>query len=142
MKSIPDRLIHKTDEMLKRTLFAVEATSFEQFTLWEHHAKGSLHRKFNPPLNWEQMSPGWMEQVGSIGRCPCMIEVSWAEIEGQLILFWHSCSAVTDSRQAEAWMRKHFTKKYDNGTRLAMTDAQNFGHCLSAIKEANLAVHA
>lgn len=141
MKSIPDHLIHKTDDLLKRTLFAVEATSFEHFCLWEQHAQGSLYRRYDP-LKWEQMSPGWMEQVGRVGNCKCWIELQWAEIEGQLILFWHQCSAVTDSRQAEAWMKKHFTKKYDNDTRIAMTDAQNFGHCLSAIKEANLAVHA
>jgi len=141
MKPIPDHLIHNTAALLERTLFAVEATSFEQFCLWEQHAKGSLHR-IHRELHWEQMSPGWMEQVGKIGRCPCMIELSWAEIDGQIILFWHQCSAVTDSRQAEAWFEKNFKKKWDGGTRRAMIDAQNFGHCLSAIKEANLATHA
>lgn len=136
MKVFPDHENGNTLAVLKRTLYAVEATSFEQQTLWEQHAIGSLRPKYTP-IKWVQINPGWLEDVGNLGACKCFIQLTWAEIDGQLILFWHPCSPVSDSRKNEVWFMNHFKKKWDNGTRWAMGDAQNFGHCLAAIKEAN-----
>lgn len=65
------------------------------------------------------------------------ISVSWNRIEGRLVMFWYQCSQVTDSLQSEAWLEKHFDGKYDNGHRRASCDAQNFAHCIHAIRDAN-----
>lgn len=135
MKSFPDIVVGNTSRALERTFFAVEATSFEQYCLWENHAKGSRRNK-GKPIDWVQINPGWTEDVGKIGNCRCLVMLAWVEIEGKLILFWHSCSAVTDSRKSEKWLRHNFKKKWDKGTRLSMCDAQNFHLCLSAIEDA------
>jgi hypothetical protein len=118
------------ENRLKNTLFIVEATSYEQHDLWDKWAD-----KQNK--NWEQVNPGWLVQVGKLGKRPCCINTSWVKINGQLVMFYYQCSQVTDSLQAEKWLNKHFKGKWDNGTRTAHTDAMNFHHCIDAIDEAN-----
>jgi len=125
------------ENRLKRTLFVVEATSFEQFCLWEQHSNQSQSCRDRHPQTWEQMNPGWLINVGEIDKRPCCISVSWYKIDGQMIMFWYSCSQVTDSVAAEKWIIDHWDGKWDGGTRRAWTDAQNFHHCLEAIRDAN-----
>lgn len=123
------------EERLKRTLFIVEANSFEELALWRDTAKNSdCLRKGVKGLTWEQKH-GWLITVGELDNRPCCISTSWVKIDGCLILFWYNCSQVTDSVQTDKWFEKHFKGTYDNGTRRATCDAMNFGHCLSAIKE-------
>ncbi len=126
------------ESRLARTLFVVEATSFEQLALWRESAHNSDQRMpRQKPLKWEQVNPGWLVTVGQVNRRPNCISVSWYRIEGQLIMFWYRCSQVTDSRQVDKWLAANFKGKYDKGMRDAYCDAMNFGHCLSAITEAN-----
>lgn len=80
---------------------------------------------------------GWLVVVGKLNKRPCCITVTFDKIDGCLIMFYDQCSQVSDSVQTEKWLRKNFKGTYDNGTRYAQTDANNFGHCLSAIKEHN-----
>ena len=123
------------ENRLKRTLFIVEATSFEQFSLWQQHSKTSDSRpSWAQVVDWKEMD-GWLVTVGKLGKRPCCVSMSWARIDGCLVMFYDQCSQVCDSIQTEKWLEKHFSGRYDNGTRRAWTDAQNFGHCLSAIKE-------
>lgn len=124
------------ENRLKKTFFIVEATSYEQFVLWQDWCAQSESPRYGK-LKWEQVNPGWLVTVGKIGKRPCCISVSWNRIEGRLVMFWYQCSQVTDSLQAEAWLEEHFKGKYDNGHRRASTDAQNFGHCIHAIQDAN-----
>ena len=56
-------------ERLKRSVFLVEANSFEQLTLWQQHAHHSPHQKHfdYTPLRWEQLD-GYAVNVGKIGK--------------------------------------------------------------------------
>ena len=126
------------ENRLKRTVFIVEANSFECLCLWRDHAK--QNRDPRPDMtqqDWEQINSGWMVTVGKVGKRPVCIDVRWYKIDGCLVMFYDACSQVVDHRQVEAWLRKNFTNKYDNDTRWAQCDAMNFGHCLSAIREHN-----
>jgi hypothetical protein len=124
------------ESRLVKTMFIVEATSTEQHFLWSQWCKDSLSPTFGK-LKWEQLNPGWLVTVGKIGKRPCCISVAWNRIEGQLVMFWHQCSQVTDSLQAEKWLEDNFKGTWDNGRRRASTDAMNFHHCIDAIQEAN-----
>lgn len=128
------------ENRLKRTAFLVEATSFEQFCIWRENACKDNHDPRFPLLTWEQLG-GWLIEIGSLRvrgkKLPCVISATWNRVDGQLVMFWYSCSRVTDSVQAEKWLDKHFNGKWDNGTRRATTDASNFHHCVSAIREIN-----
>lgn len=125
------------EERLKRTIFAVEATSFEQLMLWRDHAHNSPNRipKF-PVIEWEQINSGWGVTVGKLGKRPVVISVSWCKLDGFLVMFWYACSQVSDSKQVDKWFEKNFPVRYDNGHRPATCDAMNFGHCISALREA------
>jgi hypothetical protein len=125
------------EELLKHTLFVVEATSFEQHTLWEQHSKQSTHQRYKMIPYWEQINPGHMIRVGGSKKRPYNITVNWYRIEGQLVMFWEGCSLICHYGKAREWIEKHFKGKWDGGHRLATTDAMNFGHCVQAIIEAN-----
>lgn len=116
------------ESRLAETLFIVEATSFEQFSLWE---------KYHDEYKWEQINGGWIVTVGTLDDRPCCISTFWARINGQLVMFYYQCSQVTDSLQTDEWLEKNFNGMWDNGHRRARTDAMNFHHCLHAIREKN-----
>lgn len=132
------------ENRLKKTLFIVEATSFEQETLWKKWAQESpdakndiRNRLAHTRLEWEQVNPGWLVTVGRLDNRPCVISTSWARIGRKLIMFYEQCSQVTDNLQTEAWLDDHFKGTWDEGTRRARCDANNFHLCAQAIKEAN-----
>lgn len=129
------------EDRLAHTLFIVEATKFEQQCLWEEHAEDSPYKRLKS-RRWEDLNPGYMVQIGELDSCPIYVCMSWARIDGQMIMFWETTSQIVDTTQVELWLSKHFTGKWDKGTRPAETDAMNFHHCLDAIDEANKALAA
>lgn len=142
-----DPLTEDTAEnRLKHTVYLVEADSFAQHALWCQHSSESLWppydtRKGEPIYDtqrWEQEGRGWLVTVGELAKMPVCISVNWYRIDGRWVCFWYACSQVTDSRKAEKWLEEHFQGVTQDG-RPARCDANNFHHCLQAIKEANIA---
>ena len=127
-----DSIQDTAENRLKKTLFVVEATDYERYSIWRECAKQSPQII---PVEWEQLD-GWSIQVGTLAKRPVVLSTQWVKIDGFLVMFWYQCSQVTDSVMAEKWIKKYFKGTYDGGTRQAWTDAMNFGACLSAIKEA------
>lgn len=123
--------MNTAESRLKKTLFIVEATSFEMHMLWERH----VYKNPNP-LKWEQMD-GWLVTVGHLKKRPCCISVFWVKIDNQLIMFWYPTSQFVDHLMIDKWLGEHFCGKWDNQRRRAECDANNFYHCISAIKEKN-----
>ena len=127
------------EQLLEETTFIVEATSQEQYWIWQEWSMESCHRVVKPEnaiKEWKQIN-GWMIQIGKLDNRPCCISVQFVRIDGQLVMFWYQCSQVTDTLQAEAWLHKHFKGTWDEGSRIAWCDAANFHHCMFAIKEKN-----
>jgi hypothetical protein len=120
--------MNTAEERLKKTLFIVEANSFEQFILWEKN-----HEK----VKWIQIMDGWLINVGEVNGRKCCLSVSWANIDNQLVMFYYPTSSIVDWRLIDEWLAQNFSGKWDNNTRNADCDAQNFHLCLQAIKEAN-----
>lgn len=140
-------LPNSTEARLAASLFLVEANSFEYHALWADHSHESLWPPYDQrlvkraydPVHWEQVCDGKMEMVGKLGNREVWVSFRWAWLDGQLIAFWEATSQLVDHKLVDAWLAKHFTGRYDNGHRPATCDAMNFGHCLSAIDEANAA---
>jgi hypothetical protein len=130
---------HRPDETaesrLLQTKFAVEANNFEQFVLWSRHSKESPERTDPNPMQWQQVSPGWVVTVGTIDDRPCNISMTWNELDGMLVCFYYACSQVVDHKQIEAWLEENFKGTWGGGRR-ATCDASNFHHCLDALKQA------
>ncbi len=129
------------ERWLARAFFAVEATSFEQHALWANHCIDTLYPRrdhkgglVGADLHWEQLNPGGMVTIGQLDGRPVNLSLTFARIEGRIVLFWFACSQVTDSVMADAWLAKTFDPK-----RRATCDANNFNHCIHAIEAANAA---
>lgn len=108
------------EEKFKSSVFFIEATHNEQHELW---------RQFNKETNWKQDLQGAMIYIGSIfddERMPVYVTFSFIHIFGKRICFYEATSRFVDHQLVENWITKNYHVKWDNGTRNAMTDAQNF----------------
>jgi len=127
------------ENRLKKTMFIVEATSFEQHVFWQQYAKNSPHsRHFNysTPVTWEQMD-GWAVQVGTLDKRPCMVTMTWIKIDGCVVMFYDQTSQVSDSVQTEKWIEKYFNPTGSDARHRAQCDSSNFARCIQAIKTFN-----
>ncbi len=125
---------------LKETQFVVEATSCEIQMLWERWSDESLYQ--NPSdyrLRFDHLNPGYMATIGHINRLPVVMTLFWHSINGVLVMFWEATSRVVDYDMCRAWLNKNCAPTWDNGTRLAHTNATNFHNVVSFIREGRFA---
>lgn len=133
---------HELQQRFSKTIFVVEATSAEQFFLWQERSDTSdcMSKTYDRlKVRWEELSEGCWTQIGKIGKRPVCISLSWARIEGQLVLFWRMTSEVTDLSLAEKYLNKMMDPfpMWDNGRRRAETDAMNFHLAVEAARQIN-----
>lgn len=129
---------------LELTEFCVEATGFEQLTLWKAHALGSPYRspdgaigtrlkstmtegEGSPRYTWEQESPGTGQLVGTFHRHHVTISIAWVRLDGRRVMFWEGASQVTHSGMLEDWIRKECPNLK------VFTNAMNFWHVTGLI---------
>src|SRR5690242_18267532 len=111
------------EEKLKTTKFFVEANSFEQHTLWKEVYDSKKD-------TWEQDNAGVSLVIGKVGKHPVNVTFFFAKINGVQVCFYHGCSQVVHHGKIDKWIEKNYPIKYDKGSRRAVTDANNFHHCL------------
>lgn len=112
---------------IDETVFVVEATHEEQNNFW---------LRWHTVLEFEQVSPGFLEQIGSLGtvrRRPVCVSVSWYRIEGKLVAFYEATSTVVDHDMVKEWVEKTFPVIKTQGWRDHHANAANMGHCLSLV---------
>lgn len=144
-KMLADRAAYSAQpEGYKRdTVFCVEATSHEMHMLWRDFADDRTAREYGPPtkrrVKWEQLNPGSMPTIGTLGKRPICLTIFWARIDGQIVMFYEATSELVDWAKIRAWLDTEYkhVPMWDNSTRKPFCDAQNFHHCLSAIDERN-----
>ena len=122
-----------SSNLLQETKFVVEADSFAQLTLWREYAKDSTRKTDLNTLTWEQINPGSMRTIGFIKKKPVSIELTWARINGHIIMFYNACSQMVDHKMVEDWLDQNCNPIYDHG-RQARTDAMNF-HAIRSVVE-------
>jgi hypothetical protein len=110
---------------LKRTVFVVTANSYEVLELW---------KDFKDEFGFEQEPMGYSERVGTCARMPVVIYCRWMRLNGLLIMFIEATSQVVDWRLIDKWLDKNCNPKWDQGSRIARTDAMNFGHVLQHVR--------
>lgn len=115
------------DASLKRfddTVFFIEATSNEQFEFWS---------QFKTRVNWEEDSSGMYLHVGCINDdrdMPVYVNFSFAKWYGQRVCFYEPTSRYVDNMMVRDFIEKNYPRKYDNGTRWAITNASNIHYAL------------
>ena len=106
------------EEKLKTTTFFIEATSYERFSLWKEHHEKEM---------WEEDNMGFWTQIGQLGKGkPVCVSFSFAKLWGTRICFYDVTSRYSDYTMVENYIKDNYPVKWDNGTRVAMTDAMNF----------------
>ena len=107
------------------SIFFVEATHCEQFYLWKEY-----HKK----CYWEQISEGFGRTIGHIDEYPVFVSFNFAKIYGKRICFYEATSRYVDHTMVEEYIKTYYPLRWDNNTRIAMTDAMNFHHAIDAAK--------
>jgi hypothetical protein len=114
------------DPRFSKTVFVVEANSFESLKLWE---------EFHEEYEWEQDNPGALITVGQVNDMPVNICIFWNKLKGHLVAFWDPVSRMVDHKMIENWFDENCNPKWDKGTRQARIDAMNFHHVVQCIDE-------
>lgn len=106
----------------------VEATSFEEHSLWLMHSKDGeqfiAHMRTTRLFKWEQLSGGVLTQINDE---PIMtVHLRPVRIDGRLLIFYDAPSKIVDYGIVDAWLDKQFS-----GVR--RVDANNFHNALNAL---------
>lgn len=144
-KMLADRAAYSTPRRRRRYRACSHraVSSHEMHILWRDFADDRTAREYGPSnrrrVKWEQLNPGSVPTIGTLGKRPICLTIFWARIDGQVVMFYEATSELVDWAKIQAWLDieyKH-VPMWDNGTRKPFCDAQNFHHCLSAIDERN-----
>lgn len=120
------------DPRLKDSVFFVEANSFERHALWREH--GSEERPMDGAVDWKEDNMGLNLTIGHFGDMPVCVSFFFDILNGKRICFYEMTSMVTHSQMFDDFFNKYINRKYDNDSRRALTDAQNFHLALSVVK--------
>lgn len=114
---------------LQQTVFFVEANSNEQHEIW---------REYRHRVSWEQDSMGFSQVIRYIDddiKKPINVSFIFNILNGKRICFYDVISRYSDSIMVEEWIEENYPIKYDQGSRRAMTNAQNFHLVQSVLGE-------
>lgn len=117
----------RLDDRFADTVYVVEATSFERQALWKQNQETGR-------LDWQQDLSGIGPTLGYLDGREICVDFTWAELNGQRVLFYEATSEVVDHKLIDAWLQENCNPSCDNGQRRAHTNADNFGHCISAVE--------
>ncbi len=99
------------DDRLSQALLRIELNDFEQHTVWRDFSPQAQEwrRKQDTTqlTTWESHSSGFRVQVGAMGKKPIWLSISFATLDGVLVMFYHPTSKVVDYDQIDAWLDEH-----------------------------------
>ena len=104
---------------MDQVVYFVEATSFEQHSLWK-----TYHEK----IEYEQIYDFFGDAIGEFGGQPIFVTFSFVKINGKLICFYDATSNVVNHQMVESYIKE----KYKG---ISLTDANNFGTALNFCKK-------
>jgi predicted nucleotide-binding protein (sugar kinase/HSP70/actin superfamily) len=113
---------------MSQVKFFVEANSYEMFKLWQEN------KNYDIPCKWDEHHSGFGFTIGRISNRPIVLTFSFATLDDSLVCFYTSSSQLVDHKMIEDFIEFCWPIKYDHGHRRAMTDAQNFHHCIHYCK--------
>lgn len=127
-------------EYFHDVVFMVQATHWETFCIWEKYADQQKHID-----SWKD-DGGYLLTVGELASQPVAINVQFVMINGLRVMFYNDSSSVVDWRAIDSWKHEYVPIIQMNQKAIMNSkkhlgnfhcDAQNFWHCISAIKLLN-----
>lgn len=122
------------DQMFKQTEHAVEATDCETMNLWKEYCKDAMFVTDLNHYTWEQINPGFWQQIGKVGKHPVCVSCFWYRINGVLVCFYEATSNVVDHSMVKEWVLAQCPKKCQSN------NAMNFHNTIIAIDDKNKAL--
>lgn len=125
----------QNDHNTREAVYLVEATHFEVHALWLEYSEEALAHGWGSAdtrirrVPWQQIGLGYGANIGTFGKMPVVVAVSFARIHGQVVAFYEATSQVVDYRMVEKWRGKQFPAARGR------TNPMNFGHCLHDLEE-------
>ncbi len=119
------------EEKISSSVFFIEANSYEVLSLW---------KEFKDEIHWQEDSLGFWQKIGLIDddeEKPVCLTFHFAKIYGSRICFYDVVSRYNDTEMVRAWLEKNYPVTWDNGTRIAITNAMNFGSAIKRCKYEN-----
>jgi len=104
-------------EKFKDIVFAVEATHFEQLSLW---VENELSKRIK---SWEQIYIGYTIVIGYVDDMPVAVCLTYAKLNGHKVVFYEAVSQIVDHDMVRKWIDHHNPNSSNH------SDAMNFGHC-------------
>lgn len=98
--------------------YLVEADGFAVMSLW-----ADWHKR----VPWEQLNPGFGEEIGRLARKPVCASVAFNRIGGHVVGFYEATSRVVDWQMVEDWTKRTFKRSRGK------VDAMNFHNCIHAL---------
>jgi len=105
-------------EWRSQAMYVVEATDTEHQFLWE---------RYHHMVKWEQLNPGEIATIGHLKKRPISVDIRWARLDGQIVMFYYPCSTMIDWTWIKNWLRQ----EYPN---CQSCNAANFHNCLGEIR--------
>jgi hypothetical protein len=117
--------MNEQEAKLKTSVFFIEATHYEKFSLWRRFHETSI--------GWVEDNLGFCIIVGSLGKNkPVNVSFSFATLNGKRVCFYEAISRYVDHTMVEEFIEKNYPVKWGNDRR-AMTDADNFHLVIDAV---------
>lgn len=78
-------------------------------------------------MKWEQLNPGEIATIGNLKKKAIHIDIRWARIDGQIVMFYYPSSTMVDWSWVKNWVHQEY-KDRDH------CNAANFHNCLSSLR--------
>lgn len=118
-------------EKLTSTAYAVEATDFEIFSLWNMYSKNSeVIHTIHPKVNFSPDLQGYVITVGDIYGNEVAISLSFMTVKDNTIMFYCPISETISYAMINKWLTDNCQAYKDGKT----TDPVNFNSMLEDLK--------
>lgn len=125
MKKIKYQISDEFIELLKTSIYFVEANSNEELNLWEKH---------NEEMKWDEKNAGFSLILGYIGKPKnnrtVNVHFRFVKLHGYPVCFYDAISRFVDHTMVEDFIKEYGTFKKD---KWPMTDAMNFHHVIHEV---------
>lgn len=119
-----ERVVAEYNERIAKAIYIVEATSFEEMTLWEERRE---------EFDWQEDRAGYFANLGDWHKKPVCLSIKFARLMGLEIIFWEDTSMVVNHQMIDDWFKKIAPD-------VPRTNAMNFAHALHEIRRRILPV--
>lgn len=113
-----EEIARRLTQWRAKTVYVVEASDTEHQFLWE---------RYHHMVSWEQLNPGEMATIGHLKKKPLCVDIRWARLNDQIVMFYYPCSTMIDWSWVKNWVSQEYPGR-------PSCNAANFHNCLGDLR--------